>query len=94
MASGCWSGCEWGNRHLSGLLKEIQILFGIDVESSQVALDFKHGEVFLSADDDRPNQAGPIPHPMVACLTDEMTANFDKELLEFLVVDRTEGGHG
>ena len=82
-----------GERTLSGLLKEIQIFFGTDAEGSQVALDFKHGEVFLGADDDRPNQIGPIPHPMVACLTDQMTANFDEELLELLVVDRTEGGH-
>ncbi len=54
----------------SKLIKKIQILFGTDMKGSQVALDFKHREVFLGADDDRPNEIGPIPNPMISCLTD------------------------
>ena len=66
---------------------------GADTQGSEVALDLKHRQVFLGADDHRPDQVMPIPDPMIAFLTDEATPYVEEELLELLVVERTEGSH-
>ena len=75
------------------MVEKIEVFFGADAECSEVALDFENRQVFLGSDDDGPNQVGSVPHSMIAFLADKMTTDLFKELFEFLVMDRTKGGH-
>lgn len=75
------------------MFEKTEVFLSADPQRAEVAFDLKHGQVFLGADDDGPDQVGPIPHSMVAFLADKMTADFFEESLEFLVVDRAQGGH-
>ena len=66
---------------------------GADAQGSEVALDLEHRQVFLGADDHWSDQVMAIPRSMIAFLADQTTPNLEEELLEFPVVDGTEGGH-
>ena len=39
------------------------------------------------------NQIRPTPHSMIPCVPDRSTTDLEETLLEWLVVDRTEGSH-
>jgi len=78
---------------VSDLLDEAEVFLGADPQRSEVALNFKHRQVFLGSDDDRPQEIGAIPYSMVPLLADEVTSDFFQEPLEFLVMDGAEGGH-
>ena len=55
---------------LSKRLKNVEVLLRTDPEGSEVAFDLKHRQIFFGADDHRPHQVRPIPHPMIAFLAD------------------------
>ena len=56
--------------------------------------EYRGLELFqLGADDHRPKQIVPIPHPVIAFLANESTTHLDQKLFEDLVVERTESGH-
>ena len=53
---------------LSELIEETEVFLGADAQGSEVAFDLEHRQVFLSADDHRPDQVMTIPRSMIAFL--------------------------
>jgi len=76
-----------------GVLTRLEFLYDIEVflranpQGPQVALDFKYRKVFLSPNNDWPDEVGPVPYPMVPLLTDKMAANLLEKPLKSLIRD-------